>query len=260
MEAIERLKASSRPRPTVRIGFTPDEEVGNGTQYFDLKAFGADVAYTLDGSAPDEVEDETFCADSATVTVKGQDVHPGYAFHKMINAVRIVTRLIDLIAPGMCPEYSRDREGFIHPIGIKGDVSTASAQFIVRDFTVEGLKAKEEFLRQTAASLTKQFPGSEIKVEIKESYRNMKVYLDKNPKVVEMAFRAVENCGLKPKRTAIRGGTDGSRLSAMGLPTPNICGGGKNFHSEKEWISVTGLEQCTNVVVELVHLWGESAR
>jgi len=259
LEAAQRLKDDGRPRPDIRIGFTPDEEVGNGTAHFDIKKFGVKYAYTLDGSSAAEVEDETFCADSATVTITGADVHPGYAKGKMINAVRIAARFIELLPPGLCPEYTEGREGYLHPMSFTGDVTKTSINFIVRDFALDGLKEKEKFLSDSALFLMREYPGSKIEVQLKESYRNMKYDLDKDPVVVEMAMKAVKNLGLTPKLTSIRGGTDGSRLSAMGLLTPNIGGGGKNFHSLKEWIAVGEMEKCTKLIMELAWLWGKKA-
>jgi len=261
LEAIERLKAEpARPRPTIRIGFTPDEEVGNGTAHFDLKEFGADFAYTLDGSSAEEVENETFCADTAIVTVTGRDVHPGYAKGKMVSAVNIVAQLIRAIPEGMKPETTEGRQGYLHPTGIEGSVSQAKCTLIIRDFEVSGLKKAEELLSGLADVLMQKNPGAKIEIEIKESYRNMKYDLAKRPEIVDVALAAVERAGKKAKLTSIRGGTDGSRLSAMGLLTPNICGGGKNFHSKQEWIPVSVLEACTQVTTQLVWLWGSKYR
>ncbi|HLE00531.1 MAG TPA: peptidase T [Bdellovibrionota bacterium] len=258
MEAIACLQADpDRLRPTVRVGFTPDEEIGNGTAHFDLKRFGADFAYTADGSAADEVEDETFCADTAIVTIKGRDVHPGYAKGKMVNAVRLASKFLELVPSGICAEHTSGREGYLHPTSITGDVSQTKITFIVRDFSIGGLAEKEKFLRTVAESLMREVPHSSVELEIKESYRNMKLDLEKNPEVVRRALKAVEKVGLKPKLTSIRGGTDGSRLSVMGLLTPNMCGGGKNFHSKQEWIAVPVLEDCTRVLIELVYSWSE---
>ena len=257
MEAIERLKEDLRPRPTIRVGFTPDEEVGNGTAYFDLKAFGADIAYTLDGSSADEVENETFCADSAIVKITGQDVHPGYAKGKMTNALRVAAELVTAIPQDIRPETTEKREGYLHPIQVSGDVSEATLNLLVRDFTEQGLHEKEALLRKITKEVCARFPKAHAEIEIKESYRNMRYQLDQRPEVVEKALQAVNNVGLKAKLTSIRGGTDGSRLSAIGLLTPNICGGGKNFHSKQEWIPVPVLEKCTQIVIELAHLWAQ---
>ncbi|OFZ19201.1 MAG: peptidase T [Bdellovibrionales bacterium GWB1_55_8] len=258
LEAVARLQEDpSIPRPTIRIGFTPDEEVGNGTAHFDLKAFGADYAYTLDGSAAEEIEDETFCADTVNVILFGNDVHPGYARGKMINALDLSARVIHSIPNGMRPETTDGRDGFIHPIGLTGDVSSAKLSFIVRDFSEPGLKAKEELLRRNAESIVGSFRGAKLDFEVKESYRNMKMYLDRDPKPVEVAKLAIERAGLKPRMRPIRGGTDGARLSAMGLLTPNIGGGGRNFHSRQEWVAVPVLEQCTQVVIEIARLFAD---
>lgn len=258
LEAVAFLQENpDRPRPKIRLGFTPDEEVGNGTAYFNVEKFGAHCAYTLDGTTMGEVENETFCADGATVKITGHDVHPGYAKNKMQNAARIAARFIESIPQGLAPERAEGREGFLHPIQMEGNTSDAKITYIVRDFTVEGLEKLEAYLRLLAEGLEREFPGSKIEVEIKEQYRNMVYELEKEPRAVEFALEAVKAAGMEPRLHSIRGGTDGARLSAMGLPTPNIFAGGMNIHSKKEWVAVRAMEKASETVVHLARLWAE---
>lgn len=245
----------------VRIAFTVDEEVGTGTKYFDVKKFGADFAYTIDGETAGEIEDETFCADTAIVKVKGVNVHPGYAKGKMINGIKIAAEFIErLPKDSLSPETTEKREGYLHPNNIKGGVELTEITFLVRDFTVEGLKEKETYLKNLADELSQKYSPAYVDVEIKESYRNMKYKLDEHPQVVEYALEAVRRAGLKPVKNIIRGGTDGARLSFMGLPTPNIFTGGHNFHSQKEWISVQDMEKAVETIVHLLQIWVEKNR
>ncbi|NMB74109.1 MAG: peptidase T [Myxococcales bacterium] len=243
--------------PRLRVAFTPDEEVGNGTKYFDIQAFGADLAYTLDGGGMGEVEDETFSADSASVIITGSDVHPGYAKGKMVNAVRLAQQFIARLPWAASPETTEGRAGYLHPYQVNGSVSEARIQLLVRDFTEEGLKRLEERLRDIAADVLALEPRAKVAVEVKESYRNMKTVLDRHPQVVEFAEEAVRRVGLTPQRKAIRGGTDGSRLSLAGLPTPNLSAGGYNFHSRQEWVALSAMVRSAQVVRELLGLWVE---
>jgi len=258
LEAVAWLKEhADHPRPKLRLGFTPDEEVGMGTEHFDVKAFGAKVAYTLDGSTMGEVENETFCANGAKVHIVGRDVHPGYAKNKMINAGRVAARFIEGIPMGMSPECTEGREGFLHPIKMEANASEATISYIVRDFEVDGLERLETYMRTLAESLEREFVGVKIKIEIKEQYRNMVYDLEKEPRAIELALEAVKQTGVEPRLLSIRGGTDGSRLSAMGLPTPNIFAGGVNFHSKFEWVAVTAMVKAAETVLNLVKLWAE---
>jgi tripeptide aminopeptidase len=244
----------------IRIAFTVDEEVGTGTKYFDVKKFGADYAYTIDGETAGEVEDETFCADTAIVKVKGVNVHPGYAKDKMINSIKIASEFIDQLPKGaVSPETTEKREGYLHPNGIKGSVELTEIVMLVRDFTVEDLNEKEVLLEKIAKELTDKYKPGSISIEIKESYRNMKYKLNEHPQVVEYALEAVKRSGLKPIKNLIRGGTDGARLSYMDLPTPNIFTGGHNFHSQKEWISIQDMEKAVETIVNLVQIWTEKS-
>ncbi len=258
LEAVAWLREHpEHPHPKLRLGFTPDEEVGNGTKFFDVEAFGADVAYTMDGTTLGEVENETFCADLATVAITGRDVHPGYAKGKMINALRVAARLIESVPQGMSPECTEDREGYLHPVSLEGNTGDAKVVYIVRDFEVEGLQRLERHLERTVEALRREFDGVRIDLAFKEQYRNMKLYLEKEPRAVPYAIEAVRAAGIEPKLTAIRGGTDGARLSAMGLPTPNIFAGGINFHSKFEWVAVSTMVKATETILHLVRLWAE---
>ena len=245
----------------IRIAFTVDEEVGAGTDHFDVKKFGADFAYTIDGETVGEIEDETFCADTAIITIKGVNVHPGYAKGKMINGIKIGAELISrLPKDSMSPETTEGREGYLHPHAFKGQVENTEIIFLVRDFTVEGLKEKEDFLQKICDELSEKYAPATVSMEIKESYRNMKYIIDQHPEVVEYAMEAVRRSGIEPKKNLIRGGTDGARLSYEGLPTPNIFTGGHNFHSQKEWISIQDMEKAVETIVNLVQIWAEKSK
>ncbi len=250
------VEEPDRPRGPIKVAFTPDEEIGRGTENFPtLEAFGAVAAYTLDGGPAGEVENETFCADTAIVTVKGKDVHPGYAKGKMINAVRAASHLIGLLPGDKLPETTEKREPYLHPLGISGDVNNTTVTFIVRDFEMDGLKVLEALLDDLARQTEEAFPGLSIATEIKHSYKNMRYYLDSDPRVMDFAIQAVRDAGLDPLVEPIRGGTDGSRLSEMGLPTPNLFAGGRNFHSTHEWIPLDDMEKAVEVALNLVARW-----
>jgi tripeptide aminopeptidase len=245
----------------IRVAFTVDEEVGTGTKFFDIKTFAADYAYTIDGETAGEIEDETFCADTAIIRIKGVNVHPGYAKGRLLNAVKIAAHLIDQLPTNqMSPETTEKREGFLHPHLIKGGVEESEVVFLVRDFNVEGLKEKELYLEKLCRDLENKYPMSKLSLEIKESYRNMKIILDKHPQVVDYAMEAVSRAGLQPVKNIIRGGTDGARLSFMGVPTPNIFTGGHNFHSKKEWISVQHMAKAVETIVHLSVIWAEKSK
>jgi tripeptide aminopeptidase len=244
----------------IRVAFTPDEEVGRGTEFFDVKRFGAAYAYTIDGSGVGELESETFCADTAFVTVSGADVHPGYAKGKMVNALRVLADLIMALPQYRTPETTDQREGYLHPINASGNVSETKAQFIVRDFSEEGLHQLEDVLKSAAGWAERKYPGAKVLVEIKESYRNMKYVLDQHPHVTEYAEEAIRRAGLSPKWTSIRGGTDGARLSFMGVPTPNLFDGSMNFHGKKEWVPLEWMEKAVETVLHLFDVWAERSR
>ncbi|MFH2107539.1 MAG: peptidase T [Chrysiogenia bacterium] len=244
------------PRPNIKIVFTPDEETGRGVEHISAAEIGAEYGYTIDGEHLGEIEDETFCADSLEINISGINVHPGMAKGKMVNAVKIAARIIEKLPKDtLSPETTEKREGYVHPHQISGNVETATVKFIIRDFTVKGLKKFEKRIEKITAKVTAQFPGSKGEVKISESYRNMKVILDKHPDVLAKAEQAVAMAGLKPERASIRGGTDGARLSFMGLPTPNLFTGGHNFHSKQEWIALEDMKKASEVIVNLMKLW-----
>jgi tripeptide aminopeptidase len=242
----------------IKVAITPDEEVGQGTKFFDVQAFGADYAYTVDGETLGEIENETFCADTVVMTIHGVNVHPGYAKGKLVNAIKIAAEIIEQLPKDrLSPETTEGREGYVHPNSITGSVEKTTIKFLIRDFTIEGLKHHEEVLRALAQKVVARHPRARLDFTVEESYRNMKYKLDEEPKVVEYALEAVRRVGLTPKLSLIRGGTDGARLCYQGLLTPNIFTGGHNFHSRQEWISVQDMEKAVAVLVELVRVWAE---
>jgi len=244
---------------TTKVAFTPDEEVGTGVKYFDVKKFGAQYAYTLDGETIGEVESENFCADTVRVTFRGVPFHPGYAKGKLVNSIKIASAYVDKLPKDMMsPETTEKMEGYIHPNSVQGGVESTTVKFIARDFQVEGLKKKEEFLKTLAEETVRAYPRSSFAFEVEESYRNMKYVLDKYPEVVEKAMEAVRLAELQPRPHSIRGGTDGARLCYMGLPTPNIATGGHNFHSKLEWISVQDMKKAVEVILNLIKVWTKS--
>ncbi len=241
----------------IRVSFTIDEEIGTGIAYFNIERFGADAAYTIDGSTMGEISDETFNAKTAIVRVTGRDIHPGYAKDIMINSIRIVSAFIDRLPPDISPERTADREGYLHPNQLSGTTHTSEVRMLLRDFYDEGMEEKEEIVRSIVEELREEYPGAEIVLEIQESYRNMRYWLDDDPRVTEYAKEAIRRAGLEPHLKPIRGGTDGARLTERGLPTPNIFTGGENFHSRQEWLSVKGLEKSVETILNLVEVWVE---
>jgi len=245
---------------TIKILFTPDEEIGRGVDNVDLKKLGADFGYTMDGESAGSVEDETFSADGATITINGVSAHPGYAKGKMEHAIKIAAAIVErLPKEGCSPETTSGKQGFLHPIGIEGALEQASLSFIVRDFTEEGLKEKEDLLEAIVKDVMKDYPRSTYTFEVREQYRNMKQVIDRHPHILEYAIEAIRRAGLRPMRTAIRGGTDGSRLSFMGLPCPNIFAGEHAFHSRLEWVSRQDMEKAVQTIVHLAMIWEEKA-
>jgi tripeptide aminopeptidase len=244
----------------IKVAVTTDEEVSKGADHFDIPKFGANYAYTIDGETVGEIEDETFCADSATITVTGVNVHPGYAKDKLVNAIKIAAEIIDQLPKDrLSPETTEKRQGYLHPHNISGNVEQAVIKFLVRDFTVEGLQENEAFLRELTGEVMERHPKAKMDFKIDEYYRNMKYKLDEDPMVVEYAVEAVKRAGLIPVRNIIRGGTDGARLSYDGLLTPNIFTGGHNFHSRQEWISVQDMHKAVDVIIQLIQIWEEKA-
>ena len=259
MGAAEYLLAHPRiAHGPVRIGFTPDEEVGNGTKFFDVDRFAAHCAYTMDGETLGEVQVETFSADAITLTFHGFNTHPGFAKGKMVNAIKVAAEFITRLPRGaLSPETTEGYEGFVHPYVVDAGVEQTSVKLLVRDFISSNLKEMERMVEQIAADAVAVYPGSGVEIEVAESYRNMKEVLDNHHDVVENAIEAVRRAGLNPRIEPIRGGTDGSRLSFMGLPTPNIFAGEHNFHSRFEWISTHDMHKAVEVIIELCRVWEE---
>jgi tripeptide aminopeptidase len=244
----------------IKILFTPDEEIGRGVDKLDLKKLGADFAYTIDGETAGNIEDETFSADGATITIEGVSTHPGFAKGKMEHAIKIAAAIVDRLPKHTCaPETTEGKEGFLHPTGISGALEKAKIDFIVRDFNDEGLKQKEALLEGIVKDVMKDYPRSTYRMEVKHQYRNMKQVIDRHPEIVDYAIEAIRRAGLKPVKASIRGGTDGSRLSFMGLPCPNIFAGEHAFHSRLEWVSVQDMEKAVQTIVHLAMIWEERA-
>lgn len=244
----------------VKIAFTPDEEIGAGTKYFDLKAFGADFAYTVDGDAAGELNKETFSANSAIITVHGRNIHPGFAKNIMVNSIRVIADIIIRTPKDMAPETTDGYEPYIHPHVLKGEEEKTTLNFLLRDFDTSGLEKQKKILEKIIDEVRPLHPKARIELEIKESYRNMKDGVDKDPRVTEYLWEAAKRSGLNPRWVPIRGGTDGSRLTAMGLPCPNIFTGGNNFHGKTEWASLDGMEKSIETVLNLMQIWGEKSK
>jgi tripeptide aminopeptidase len=248
------------PHGPVRLAFTPDEEIGRGTRHFDIARFGARCAYTMDGGSRGEIESESFSADAMTVTFLGFNTHPGYAKGRMANAIKAAAAFIDsLPRDAMSPETTEGHEGFVHPYVLHASVDRTSVKLIVRDFVTASLTDKEAMLTQLAHRAADRWPGMRVECLVEEQYRNMKEVLDACPDIVERARRAIRRAGLEPRTKPIRGGTDGSRLSFMGLPTPNLFAGEQNFHSRLEWVSVQDMEKAVEVIVNLCRIWEEES-
>jgi tripeptide aminopeptidase len=246
------------PHGPIKIGFTPDEEVGRGTDHFDVTRFGARYAYTLDGPARGDLEIENFSADALTITFQGFNTHPGYAKGRMVNAIKVAAEFVHrLPRHGLSPETTEGYEGYVHPHQIQGGVERAVVRLLLRDFTTEGLDDKARMLADLAAEIVRPFPSASVQIERRESYRNMKEVLDRHPEVVDHAKTAMRRAGLTPRIREIRGGTDGARLSFMGLPTPNLFAGEHNIHSRLEWTSVQDMDKAVEVIVEICRSWAE---
>jgi tripeptide aminopeptidase len=245
------------PHGTVRIAFTPDEEIGKGTDHFDLERFGAVAAYTLDGSTAGEIEDETFNARQATLVFHGLSVHTGTAKGRLVNANKIAAAFLVSLPRDLAPETTDDREGFVHPEEVSGSTERCLVRLILRDHDDEKLDGHEALVRRLADEAVAAYPGSRVEVDVQEQYRNMKRYLDDHPRVVEAARAAYRREGIEPELTIIRGGTDGSRLSEKGLPTPNLFTGGHDYHSRREWICVQDMGAAAATIVQLVQVWAE---
>ncbi|SDL45073.1 tripeptide aminopeptidase [Pedobacter sp. ok626] len=245
---------------TIKILFTPDEEIGRGVDKVNLEKLGADFGYTVDGETLGSIEDETFSADGAVLTIKGVSAHPGFAKGKMESAIKILSDVISsLPADCLSPESTELKEGFIHPVTISGNVEQAEARFILRAFNDEELTANGELLDATVQNIIEDFPNASYELKITEQYRNMKQVLDKHPQIIEIGIEAIKRAGITPKQQSIRGGTDGSRLSFMGLPCPNIFAGEHAFHGKQEWASVQDMEKAVETIVNIAAIWEEKA-
>ncbi len=260
MTAAARLMANPDIKHgTIKILFTTDEEIGRGADKVDLEKLGARFAYTLDGSTVGEIENETFSADGVVIEITGVAMHPGYAKGKMENAIKAASDIVARLPRDIAPETTDGRQGFIHPVDISGSMESARLQLIVRDFTEVGLKEKEELLEKITREVMATYPGSNHTLTVKHQYRNMRQVLDRHPEIMDNLEEAVRRVGLEPVRHSIRGGTDGSRLSFMGLPCPNIYTGGHAYHSPLEWVSVQDMEKAVETIVALVKVWEERA-
>ena len=260
MTMIDTLKQNPQiKRGTLAIAFTPDEEVGTGIDKFDVKGFGAKVAYTVDGEELGEISDETWSARTATITFQGKSTHPGTAKGIMVNAMYAIADYLGRFPKDMLPETTEGRVGFVHPYAGVIDVETSSLKVLLRDFDMSGLDAKEKMLRDMVAQTAAKFPEVKIKIDVKEDYKNMKEVLKNHPELTNNAMEAARRAGLKPFLKPIRGGTDGSRLTFEGLPTPNLFTGGTNFHGKLEFNSRRGLEKSTETLINLVQIFAEKS-
>jgi tripeptide aminopeptidase len=244
----------------IRLAFTPDEEIGHGVRHFDVQRFGAFCAYTLDGDKLGRLNSETFSADAMAVVFHGFNTHPGLATGEMLNSIKVAADFVNrLPKDGLAPETTSGRDGFVHPNDVIATVDRTEVRFIIRDFRTPGLAEKEAFLEKLARETAADWPGTRVSVAIQEQYRNMNDVLDRFPQVVENAREAIRRAGLTLEELPIRGGTDGSILSEMGLPTPNLFTGQHNFHSRLEWVSAQDMEKSAEVVLNLIRIWEERA-
>ncbi len=262
MDCIQRfVNNPDLPHGDIRVLFTPDEEIGRGVDHVDIKKLGADVGYTLDAGERGCYEDETFSADAATVHFYGVSAHPGYAKDKLVNALKIAGDFMSRLPKNSwSPETTSDREGFVHPVTMGGVAEHAWVKFIVRDFDTAKLQEHENRLEMLMNDTVKDYPGASAKMEVSEQYRNMKEVVSLNPKISEYAIEAIKQAGIEPQLTSARGGTDGSRLSFMGLPCPNIFTGEMAFHGKHEYVSVQDMEKASEVLVHLSKLWVEGSK
>ncbi|MDP4146262.1 MAG: peptidase T [Bacillota bacterium] len=256
IDAVEYLAAHPEIKHgTIKIGFTPDEEIGAGADYFDVEKFGADFAYTMDGGAIGELEFENFNAAGAKIKINGRNVHPGTAKNKMINSMQIANEIINMLPAGERPELTEKYEGFFHLISINGEVEATSMQYIIRDFDKDKFQKKKDLLQNIVEFLNKKYGEGTVELQLKDQYFNMKEKVEPVKHIVDAAFKAMEAAGVKPKVQPIRGGTDGARLSYMGLPTPNIFAGGHNFHGRYEFIPVSSMEKAVQVILNIIEIY-----
>ncbi len=247
------------PHGTIRLAFTPDEEVGAGTRFFDVAKLGAVYGYTVDGGERGEIECETFSADAMTLIFQGFNTHPGYARGRMVNAIKVAADFVSRLPRELAPETTGGYEGFVHPYVVQASVERTAVKVLIRDFQTAGLKEKEDLVERLAREAVAAWPGAALEVQVEESYRNMREVLDHHPEVLDNAREALRRAGIAPRERPIRGGTDGSRLSFMGLPTPNLFAGEQSFHSRLEWVSVQDMEKAVEVIVHLCRVWEERA-
>jgi tripeptide aminopeptidase len=261
MEAAAFLNANPEIKHgTIKILFTPDEEIGRGVEKADLKKLGADFAYTVDGETLGSIEDETFSADGVKLIINGVSAHPGFAKGKMESAIKALADILSVLPKDkLTPEATSGKEGFIHPVNFNGHAEQAEADFIIRDFDDELLKSHEHFLENVVKDVMKAYPNSTYEFKVTEQYRNMKKVLDQHPQIIEYGIEAIQRAGLTPIKRSIRGGTDGSRLSFMGLPCPNIFAGEHAFHGKQEWVSVQDMEKAVQTIVNIACIWEERA-
>lgn len=244
----------------IKILFTPDEEIGRGVDFVNLEKLGAQFAYTMDGEKAGTIEDETFSADAAKITIHGVSVHPGFAKNKMQSAIKIASKIVEALPKDrLSPESTSGKEGFVHPTSISGTVEKATIDFIVRDHVTANLLKHENELEEIVKSIVSQYPNVSYTFEKKEQYRNMKEILDQYPKIMEIGLEAIERAGMTAERRSIRGGTDGSRLSFMGLPCPNVFAGGHAFHGKMEWVSQQDMEKAVTTILHIAALWEEKS-
>ena len=261
MTAVQTLMKDGKiPHGDVKIAFTPDEEVGAGTKFFDIKNFGAAFAYTVDGDTTAELNKETFSANTAIVTAYGRDIHPGSAKNIMVNSIRVISDVIARLPKDVAPETTEGYEPYIHPYVLEGGVAKSSIKILFRDFKTEGLDVLKRRLEKILEEVRSLHRKATIELKIIESYRNMREGVEKDTRVIDYLWEATERSGLQPKWVPIRGGTDGSRLTADGLPTPNIFTGGANYHSRTEWVSLYGMEKSVETVLNLIQIWVEKSR
>ncbi len=245
---------------TIKILFTPDEEIGRGADKVNIKKLAADYAYTIDGEELGHIENETFSADMVTIKIHGVSTHPGFAKNKMESAIKIACEIVaSLPKDKMSPESTEKKQAFVHPINISGAIEESSLQIIIRSFDEVELKTQEDFLKNLTENIIKKYPNSSYDFVVKEQYRNMKQVLDKNPAIVNNAMEAIRRTGVEPILSSIRGGTDGSRFSYMGLPCPNIFAGEHAFHSKQEWISIQDMQKAVETIVNICLIWEEQS-
>ena len=256
----ELMKDPKIPHGEIKIGFTPDEEVGAGTKYFDIKKFGAEFAYTVDGDTPGELNKETFSANSCMVTVEGRDIHPGTAKNVMVNSVRVISEIIARLPKDISPETTEGYEPYIHPYVLEGGVGKSSVKILFRDFRTEGLDKLKKIVEGVVTEVQAMFPKAKIGMKVTEQYRNMREGVEKDTRVADYLFEGAKRAGLEPEWKPIRGGTDGSKLTEAGLPTPNVFTGGANFHGRMEWVNVWGMEKAVETVLNTLRIWAEKSK